>query len=178
VWTHQSPARHTAPQCGQGAGGKAASTGNLTTRLEPWENGQVSVGRLCQQLFRDVRGLSPVDLGFLAPAERRRIELLTGRERCWIGAVRVAAARRKALIRITDLTPAEHRMWKAFSRGEVVDFEQADDEDPTQGGAWGPERTVRAEVVRALLLSDSSDDGEIAALRLTGARISGLLNLQ
>ena len=78
----------------------------------------------------------------------------------------------------TDLTPAERRMWKAFPRGEVVDFRQSSDEDPAHDSSWGPERTVRAEVVRALLLNGASDDGEIAALRLTGARISGMLNLQ
>jgi hypothetical protein len=33
-------------------------------------------------------------------------------------------------------------------------------------------------VIRALLLSGTSGDGEIAALRLSGARVSGLLNLQ
>lgn len=79
---------------------------------------------------------------------------------------------------ITDLTPAESRVWRAFPRGEPVDFRQADDEGPERGGVWGPERTVRAEVVRALLLGGAAEDGEIAALRLAGARISGRLNLQ
>jgi hypothetical protein len=78
---------------------------------------------------------------------------------------------------IADLTRAERRMWQAFPRGEAVDFRQADD-DPERGDLWGAARTVRAEVVRALLLSGVSEDGETAALRLSGARISGLLNLQ
>ncbi|GAB2801918.1 membrane-associated oxidoreductase [Actinoallomurus bryophytorum] len=78
---------------------------------------------------------------------------------------------------IADLTPAERLMWQAFPRSEAVDFRQADD-DPERGDAWGAERTVRAEVVRALLLGGLSEDGEIAALRLSGVRISGLLNLQ
>jgi hypothetical protein len=78
---------------------------------------------------------------------------------------------------IADLTPAERRMWQAFPRSEAVDFRQADD-DPERGHEWGAERTVRAEVVRALLLGGVSEDGEIAALRLSGVRISGLLNLQ
>jgi hypothetical protein len=80
-------------------------------------------------------------------------------------------------MRIGDLTPAERRMWQAFPRGEAVDFRRPDD-DPDRGGDWGPERTVRAEVIRALLLGGPSDDGEIAALRLAGARISGALDLQ
>jgi hypothetical protein len=79
---------------------------------------------------------------------------------------------------IADLTPAERRVWRAFSRGEVVDFRRAADEEPEHGGGWGPERTVRAEVLRRLLLNGVPEDGEIAALRLVGARVSGLLNLQ
>ncbi len=62
-------------------------------------------------------------------------------------------------------------------RGETVDLRRPSD-DPSSGGDWGPERTVRAEVVRALLLSGAAADGEIAALRLSGARVTGLLNLQ
>jgi hypothetical protein len=78
---------------------------------------------------------------------------------------------------IADLTPAERRMWQAFPRSRAVDFRQADD-DPERGDVWGADRTVRAEVVRALLLGGVSEDGETAALRLSGVRISGLLNLQ
>jgi hypothetical protein len=78
---------------------------------------------------------------------------------------------------IADLTPAERLMWQAFPRSEAVDLRQADD-DPEHGDLWGADRTVRAEVVRALLLGRVAEDGEIAALRLSGVRISGLLNLQ
>lgn len=80
-------------------------------------------------------------------------------------------------MKMADLTLAERRLWRAFPKGETVDLRQSGDE-PEQGGKWGPERTVRAEVIRALLLSGVPDDGEIAALRLSGARVSGLLNLQ
>ncbi|MBC6456768.1 membrane-associated oxidoreductase [Actinomadura sp. HBU206391] len=79
---------------------------------------------------------------------------------------------------IADLTPAERRVWRAFPRGEVVDFRESTDEDPAHGGGWGPDRTVRAEALRPLLLGGVTGDGEIAALRLVGARISGPLNLQ
>ena len=79
---------------------------------------------------------------------------------------------------INDLTPAEEQVWRAFPLGESVDFRTADDEDVGLGGDWGPERTVRAEVLRALLLNGPLEAGEIASLSLAGARISGRLDLQ
>ncbi len=79
---------------------------------------------------------------------------------------------------INDLTPAEERVWRAFPRGESVDFREAEDEDAALGDTWGPERTVRAAVLRALLLNGPQDDGEIASLSVAGARITGKLDLQ
>ncbi|MFE7900368.1 membrane-associated oxidoreductase [Streptomyces sp. NPDC057424] len=79
---------------------------------------------------------------------------------------------------IDNMTPAEEQVWRAFPRGQDVDFRGPADEDPARGADWGPERTVRAAVVRALLLSAPQEDGETAALRLAGARITGVLNLQ
>ncbi|MFJ8147941.1 membrane-associated oxidoreductase [Streptomyces sp. NPDC096048] len=79
---------------------------------------------------------------------------------------------------INDLTPAEARVWRAFATGTAVDFRAADDEDPAGGGSWGPERTVRAGVLRALLLNGPRKDGEVAALSLAGARVTGPLELQ
>lgn len=64
-----------------------------------------------------------------------------------------------------DLTAAERRVWRAFPRGADVDLRRAG-------------RTVRAEVIRALLLSGPAEDGEVAALRLAGARVSGRLDLR
>ena len=82
---------------------------------------------------------------------------------------------------ITDLTPAEVRVWQAFPLGEGVDFRvdfhAGDADDPGDGASWGPERTVRAEVLRALLLNGPTRDGEIAGLKLMGARITGRLDL-
>ncbi|NUP15286.1 MAG: membrane-associated oxidoreductase [Streptomyces sp.] len=78
---------------------------------------------------------------------------------------------------INDLTPAELQVWNAFPRGEVVDFRPQADEDTTTGGGWGPERTLRASVLKALLVSAPQEDGEIAALRVLGARITGALDL-
>ncbi|MEV7083463.1 membrane-associated oxidoreductase [Streptomyces sp. NPDC093516] len=81
-------------------------------------------------------------------------------------------------MRIDDMTPAEQRVWRAFPRGADVDFRTAADEDPARGADWGPGRTVRADVLRALLLSAPREDGETPALRLAGARITGELRLQ
>ncbi|MGW0731425.1 membrane-associated oxidoreductase [Streptomyces sp. NPDC002851] len=84
---------------------------------------------------------------------------------------------------INDLTQTELRVWQAFPKGVCVDFRTADGEgaadasDAAQGADWGPERTVRAEVLRALLLNGPLEDGEIPALKLAGARITGLLDL-
>jgi hypothetical protein len=87
-------------------------------------------------------------------------------------------------MKFADLTPAERRVWRAFPRGEEVDLRPADgrdDDDPETGDQWGPERTVRAEVLRQLLLRpvpERAEVAEVAALRLVGARISGVLDLQ
>ncbi|MFI2413383.1 membrane-associated oxidoreductase [Streptomyces sp. NPDC018947] len=77
-----------------------------------------------------------------------------------------------------DLTPAETRVWRAFPRGSSVDFRADGDEAPEPGDTWGAERTVRASVLRALLLRAPQEEGEIAALKITGARITGVLDLK
>ncbi|MFE0785308.1 membrane-associated oxidoreductase [Streptomyces mutabilis] len=77
---------------------------------------------------------------------------------------------------IDDLTPAETRVWRAFATGTLVDFRAADDEDPSDGGAWGAERSVRAHVLRALLLDGPRAEGEVPALNLAG--VTGVLELQ
>ncbi|NUV60450.1 membrane-associated oxidoreductase [Streptomyces sp. CAI-85] len=70
---------------------------------------------------------------------------------------------------IDDLTPAERRVWRAFATGAEVDFR--DDGE-------GTERTVRASVLRALLLNGPREPGEIAAVKVRGARITGALDLR
>ncbi|MEV6957827.1 membrane-associated oxidoreductase [Streptomyces sp. NPDC051207] len=79
---------------------------------------------------------------------------------------------------ITDLTPAELRVWRAFPRGEAVDFRDPAHEDAAGGADWGPERTVRASVLRYLLVNCPREDGEIPSLALAGARVTGMLDLQ
>lgn len=77
-----------------------------------------------------------------------------------------------------DLTPAEARVWRAFPRGEAVDFRDPAHPDAADGDGWGPERTVRATVLRHLLVHGPRQDGEIPSLSLAGARVTGLLDLQ
>ncbi|WP_329387703.1 membrane-associated oxidoreductase [Streptomyces sp. NBC_01351] len=79
---------------------------------------------------------------------------------------------------INDLTPAERRVWEAFPRGEGVDFREHPDETGAAGETWGPERTVRAEVLTALLLSGPGTEGQVPGLNIRGARITGKLNLR
>ncbi|MFJ5549037.1 membrane-associated oxidoreductase [Streptomyces sp. NPDC093225] len=79
---------------------------------------------------------------------------------------------------ITDLTPAERRIWQAFPYDEGVDFREDPDEDAADGAAWGADRTVRAEVLRTLLLTAPTREGAAAGLTLYGARITGTLRLK
>lgn len=84
---------------------------------------------------------------------------------------------------INDLTAAERRVWDAFPLGAAVDFGAADrttveDGATADGAGWGPERTVRARVLRALLLTAPQEEGEVAALKIEGARITGRLELK
>jgi hypothetical protein len=72
---------------------------------------------------------------------------------------------------IDDLTPAEQRVWRAFATGATVDLRPDGERD-------GPERTVRAAVLRALLLNGPREPGEVAALKVLGARITGVLDLR
>ncbi|RCG23971.1 oxidoreductase [Sphaerisporangium album] len=78
------------------------------------------------------------------------------------------------------LTPAERRVWDAYPSGAWVDLRTGDPEtdDPAKGSTWGRHRTVRAEVVAALMLgANPAGPGQVAGLRLAGARIAGELNL-
>ncbi|MDQ0790439.1 membrane-associated oxidoreductase [Streptomyces sp. B3I8] len=82
---------------------------------------------------------------------------------------------------IDELTAAERRVWEAFPDGTEVDFRRTPDENPadgTGGADWGPERTVRARVLRSLLLDGPTRAGEIPVLKVVGARITGTLDLK
>ncbi|MFJ5882155.1 oxidoreductase [Kitasatospora cineracea] len=100
-----------------------------------------------------------------------------------------------------DWTDTERGLWEAFRHGEVYDLRagsgpaelllpapaghttRPDDEehgpdDPFAAGQWGPGRTVRAEAIARLLLhGPAAAPGKVAALKLTGARITGEFTL-
>ncbi|WP_405607606.1 hypothetical protein [Streptomyces sp. NBC_01508] len=73
----------------------------------------------------------------------------------------------------TDLGAAERLLWAAFPQGGWVDVT-----DPAAPAGTGPEQTLRAEVITALLLgAREPEPGQLAGLRLRGARITGSLDL-
>ncbi|MFD7920364.1 oxidoreductase [Streptomyces sp. NPDC059740] len=80
-----------------------------------------------------------------------------------------------------ELSPAERSLWQAFREGGTCDLRTFDPEldDPHEEGVeWGPERTVRARVLALLLLQGPPPrPGRVSALKLTGARVTGTLNL-
>ena len=80
---------------------------------------------------------------------------------------------------IGDLSAAEAEVWNAFPKAETVDLRAGTGERDAAGGEeWGPERSVRAEVIAALLLgARAAEPGLAPAIRLSGARITGLLDL-
>ncbi len=76
---------------------------------------------------------------------------------------------------LSGLTPPERALRDGFARGDWVDLRTGDParDDFTQGAGWGPARTVRAEVIAALLLgAEKLQSGAVAAVRLAGARIT------
>ncbi len=80
----------------------------------------------------------------------------------------------------TDLSEPERLLWQAFPRGAWVDLRTGDPagDDPQGASRWGPERVIRAEVIRALLLgAGEAEPGQVPAVRLRGALITGRLDL-
>jgi uncharacterized protein YjbI with pentapeptide repeats len=81
---------------------------------------------------------------------------------------------------VADLSEPERLLWAAFPRGAWADLRVGDPvTDDLQGaGCWGSARTIRAEVIAALLLGAcAAEPGRAPAVRLRGARISGRLDL-
>ncbi|MFE5239690.1 MULTISPECIES: hypothetical protein [unclassified Streptomyces] len=73
----------------------------------------------------------------------------------------------------TDLGAAEQRLWTAYPHGGWVDAA-----DTAAPAGDGPAPSVRAEVIRALLLgAREPEPGQVAGLRLRNARITGTLDL-
>ncbi|TDD39102.1 membrane-associated oxidoreductase [Saccharopolyspora elongata] len=74
------------------------------------------------------------------------------------------------------MTQAERRLCEAFPQGRhvVVSPGSEPGADAAGGESWGPERTIRAEVLRDLLLGEVRPP---ALLSISGAKIIGQLNL-
>ncbi|MFF4895076.1 oxidoreductase [Streptomyces sp. NPDC001068] len=84
-----------------------------------------------------------------------------------------------------ELTSPERELWNAFPEGRAVDLradvpgEDRVDDRVAEGGRWGPQRTIRAAVITALMLGahDGRQPGAVPCLRLAGARITGSVDL-
>ncbi len=79
-----------------------------------------------------------------------------------------------------DWSVPERRLWSAYRDGGMLDLRTgvAADDDPASGERWGPERRIRAHVIALLLLAGPpATPGKVRALRVTGARVTGALDL-
>jgi hypothetical protein len=80
-----------------------------------------------------------------------------------------------------ELSIAERRLPQAVVTGALVDLQvkDADLDDPKHGAAWGPGRAIRATVLAELLTGQrASQGGRPRAVKLRGARVTGLLDLE
>jgi hypothetical protein len=81
---------------------------------------------------------------------------------------------------VPDLSEPERLLWAAFPRGASADLRVGDPaaDDLEGAGSWGPSRTIRAEVITALLLGACAvEPGQSPAVRLRGAWVTGRLDL-
>ncbi|MFF4649047.1 oxidoreductase [Streptomyces sp. NPDC001380] len=79
-----------------------------------------------------------------------------------------------------DWSEPERRLWAAYRRGETLDLRSGvpEEDHPVTSGPWGPERTVRAETMARLLLDGPPpESGRVASLKVTGAYVTGALDL-
>jgi hypothetical protein len=79
-----------------------------------------------------------------------------------------------------DWTPVEQALWGAFRRGEWCDLRTGipERDDPAADRFWGADRTVRAETIARLLLDGPPPvPGRVSCVKLSGAQISGELQL-
>lgn len=73
-------------------------------------------------------------------------------------------------MRIDELHAPERQLWNSFAQGDAIDVRDGSSAEPE----------VRAEVLAALLLGSGTDaaPGDRPALRLTGARVTDVLDLR
>jgi hypothetical protein len=83
--------------------------------------------------------------------------------------------------RLEDSGGAERDLLHAAATGRLVDLRTGDSpsDDPAHGATWAAERTVRASVLVGLLTGlRTPDGGRLRAVKLRGARITGVLDLE
>jgi hypothetical protein len=82
-----------------------------------------------------------------------------------------------ALVGGWDLSDAEKRVWDAFCDRTLADLGNGAN-DLAGASKWGEDRTVRGEVIAALLLGARRPQaGRVPAVRLAGARITGAIDV-
>jgi uncharacterized protein YjbI with pentapeptide repeats len=72
---------------------------------------------------------------------------------------------------------AERYLMDAIRAGKVCDFADGADIAADEMGSWGPERTIRATLLRRLLTAEDARYAKVG-VRLRGAAIEGVLDLQ
>jgi hypothetical protein len=80
-----------------------------------------------------------------------------------------------------ELTEPERAVWEAVEAGSLVELPLGGPEvdDPAAGETWGQDRQIRAQLLYELLAGvNGPKDVRPRALRVTGARITGTLDLE
>ena len=74
-----------------------------------------------------------------------------------------------------ELTNPERRLYTAAAAGHVLDLRtgQGSDDDPVGGRRWGTQRTIRAVLLRQLLLREELSATQPIAVRVRAARSWG-----
>jgi hypothetical protein len=78
-------------------------------------------------------------------------------------------------------TPSEVKLIDAAKLGAVADYSsgKSEENDPARGASWGPERTIRSEILKMLLLSEDPNwPTHRKGIQVSGAKIVGPLELQ
>src|ERR1035438_4809678 len=87
---------------------------------------------------------------------------------------------RGGMIRIRQMSRPERRLLRCAMSAESLDLRTGlpEHDEVLNGKDWPRERCIRARVLADLLLrTDGASRGSIPVLRITGARITGLLEL-
>ena len=86
----------------------------------------------------------------------------------------------RGLLQTHELTSPEELLCNGAAEGQLVNLKTTalEENDPAEGGTWGPQRQIRSQVIYQLLTGDGPQlAGTVVAVRLSGARILGDLGL-